>query len=32
MSEVLERGDIFFFYGPKIDVATVRSVHDAQRF
>jgi hypothetical protein len=32
VSEVLERGDIFFFYRPKLDVEIVRGLDDVQRF
>ena len=32
MSEVLERGDIFFFYRPRVGVEQVRSLDDVQRF
>jgi hypothetical protein len=32
MSEVLERGDIFFFYRPRVRVEEVRDLSDVQRF
>jgi len=32
MSETLERGDIFFLYRPKLDIESVHSVDDVQRF
>jgi hypothetical protein len=32
MSTELERGDIFFFYRPRVDTMEVRSLEDVQRF
>jgi hypothetical protein len=32
MSTVLETGDLFFFYRPRVDVEAVRSLDDVQRF
>jgi hypothetical protein len=32
MTKILERGDIFFLYRPKLDVVSVRGVDDVQRF
>jgi hypothetical protein len=32
MTRVLERGDVFFFYRPKVDVDEVRSLDDVARF
>jgi hypothetical protein len=32
MSTELERGDIFFFYRPRVDTTEVRSLEDVQRF
>ncbi|HEV7676149.1 MAG TPA: hypothetical protein VGQ12_16585 [Candidatus Angelobacter sp.] len=32
MADILERGDIFFLYRPKLDVQTVRRLDDVQRF
>src|SRR5919198_4700730 len=31
-SEVIERGDIFFFYRPKVGVEEVEDIKDVQRF
>jgi hypothetical protein len=31
-SEIIERGDLFFFYRPKIDAKEVKDVEDVQRF
>jgi len=31
-SEVIEHGDLFFFYRPKIDIKEVKDVEDVQRF
>ena len=31
-SEVIEHGDLFFFYRPKIDAKEVKDVEDVQRF
>jgi hypothetical protein len=32
MSEILEQGDLFFFYRPRVGVEEVRSLDDVQRF
>lgn len=32
MTRLLERGDIFFFYRPKVDVRRVHGLHEVQRF
>lgn len=32
MSRILERGDIFFFYRPRVDVTEVDELEDVQRF
>lgn len=32
MSEILERGEVFFLYRPKIDAQVVHSLDDIQRF
>jgi hypothetical protein len=32
MTRVLERGDVFFFYRPKVDADEVRSLDDVARF
>jgi hypothetical protein len=32
MSKVLETGDLFFFYRPRVDAEAVRSLDDVQRF
>jgi hypothetical protein len=32
MSEILEQGDVFFFYRPRVDVEEVRGLDDVQRF
>jgi hypothetical protein len=31
-SDIIERGDIFFFYRPKIDIEEVKDIKDVQRF
>ncbi len=31
-SEIIEHGDLFFFYRPKIDIKEVKDVEDVQRF
>ena len=31
-SEIIEHGDLFFFYRPKIDANEVKNVEDVQRF
>ena len=31
-SEIIEHGDLFFFYRPKIDAKEVKDVEDVQRF
>ena len=31
-SEVIEQGDIFFFYRPKVDAEEVENIKDVQRF
>src|SRR5437588_805967 len=31
-SEVIEHGDIFFFYRPKVDTQEVKDIEDVQRF
>jgi hypothetical protein len=31
-SEVIEHGDIFFFYRPKVDTEEVQDIEDVQRF
>jgi hypothetical protein len=32
MSEILEQGDVFFFYRPRVGVEEVRGLDDVQRF
>jgi len=32
MSKYIERGDIYFFYRPKVDFDEIRSIEDVQRF
>jgi hypothetical protein len=32
VSEIIEQGDIFFFYRPKVDTEEVKSIEDVQRF
>jgi hypothetical protein len=31
-SQIIEHGDLFFFYGPKIDSSEVNELGDVQRF
>lgn len=31
-SEIIEQGDIFFFYRPKVDTEEVKGIEDIQRF
>jgi len=31
-SEIIEQGDIFFFYRPKVDTEEVEHIKDVQRF
>lgn len=31
-SEIIEQGDMFFFYRPKIDTEEVEDIKDVQRF
>ena len=31
-SELIEHGDIFFFYRPKVDTEEVKDIEDVQRF
>ena len=31
-SEVIEQGDMFFFYRPKVDAEEVENIKDVQRF
>ena len=31
-SEIIEHGDLFFFYRPKIDAKQVKELEDIQRF
>lgn len=30
--EIIEQGDIFFFYRPKVDTEEVKDIKDVQRF